>query len=59
MLLVMCRKVENNKVLRIVKTLDPDAFVSVGSVMGVYGKGFETIEVNSSKKKKREMEEAK
>ncbi len=48
MLVVMCRKVETNNVLRVVKSLDPEAFVSVGSVMGVYGKGFEAIEVKKS-----------
>ena len=25
------------------KTIDPDAFMTVGSVMGVYGKGFQAI----------------
>ncbi len=50
MLLVMCRKVESNNILRVVRDIDPDAFVSVGSVMGVYGKGFEAIEVRTKKK---------
>jgi uncharacterized membrane-anchored protein YitT (DUF2179 family) len=59
MLLVMCRKVENNNILRIVKRLDPDAFVSVGSVMGVYGKGFEEIEVKAAKTKHHEHDKAK
>jgi uncharacterized membrane-anchored protein YitT (DUF2179 family) len=45
MLVVLCRKVETNNILRVVRDHDPDAFVSVGSVMGVYGKGFEAIEV--------------
>jgi uncharacterized membrane-anchored protein YitT (DUF2179 family) len=49
MLVVMCRKVEANNVLRIVKQIDPAAFVSVSSVMGVYGKGFDKIEVRSKK----------
>jgi conserved hypothetical protein len=26
-----------------VKTIDPEAFMTVGSVMGVYGKGFQAI----------------
>jgi uncharacterized membrane-anchored protein YitT (DUF2179 family) len=50
MLVVMCRKVETNNILRIVRTFDPDAFVSVGSVMGVYGKGFEAFDVKTKKK---------
>jgi uncharacterized membrane-anchored protein YitT (DUF2179 family) len=49
MLVVLCRKVETNNILRVVRDHDPDAFVSVGSVMGVYGKGFEEIEVKKKK----------
>jgi uncharacterized membrane-anchored protein YitT (DUF2179 family) len=52
MLVVMCRKYETNDILRTVKNFDPDAFVTVGSVMGVYGKGFEAIEVKNKKTKK-------
>ncbi len=50
MLVILCRKHETNNVLRVVKGHDPDAFVSVGSVMGVYGKGFDAIEVKNRKK---------
>lgn len=50
MLVVMCRKPETNKILRVVKDLDPDAFVTVGSVTGVYGKGFESIDIRMRKK---------
>ncbi|MDR2891184.1 MAG: YitT family protein [Alistipes sp.] len=49
MLIVICRKYETNNVMRVVKQHDPEAFVSVGSVMGVYGKGFEKIEVKNKK----------
>lgn len=42
-LVVMIRKAESNQVYRIIKGIDPDAFMSVSSVMGVYGKGFEKI----------------
>ena len=42
-LLVIVRRTEINIVYRIVKEEDKDAFLSVGSVMGVYGKGFDTI----------------
>ena len=41
--LVVTRKHEMPHVLRIVKSIDPDAFISVASVMGTYGKGFEHI----------------
>jgi uncharacterized membrane-anchored protein YitT (DUF2179 family) len=51
MLVVMCRKVETNNILRIVREFDPNAFVSVGSVMGVFGEGFEAFDVKAKKKK--------
>ncbi len=41
--MVVVRKTESQRVIRIVKQLDPAAFVSVNSVMGVYGKGFEMM----------------
>lgn len=43
MVMVVCRKRETAMILKFVKTIDPDAFMTVGSVMGVYGKGFQTI----------------
>ncbi len=52
MLVVMCRKQETNNVLRVVKELDTDAFVTIGSVTGVYGKGFEAFDVRIKKTKK-------
>lgn len=42
-LMVLVKKQESNDLLRIVKEIDPDAFISVNSVMGVYGRGFERI----------------
>ena len=41
--MVVCRKRETATILKFVKTIDPEAFMTVGSVMGVYGKGFQTI----------------
>lgn len=41
--MVVVRKPEALEVFRIVKEIDPTAFVSQGSVMGVYGEGFESI----------------
>ena len=52
MLVVMCRKPETNNILRVVKEFDPEAFVTVGSVMGVYGKGFEAFDIKMKKKTK-------
>jgi uncharacterized membrane-anchored protein YitT (DUF2179 family) len=42
-LITMVRKFEANDVYRVIKEIDPDAFISVASVMGVFGKGFERI----------------
>lgn len=41
--MVVCRKRETSTILKFVKAIDPDAFISVGSVMGVYGKGFQAL----------------
>ena len=42
-LMVIARKSESHIILRIIKQIDPEAFITMGSVMGVYGKGFDTI----------------
>ena len=49
-LMVVTRKTDLNLLLRFVKNIDPDAFLSVSSVMGVYGQGFDTIKVKPGKK---------
>lgn len=42
-LMVVVRKHETPVIFKIVKHYDPDAFISMGSVMGVYGFGFDEI----------------
>ena len=49
-LMVVTRKSDLNLLLRYVKSIDPEAFLSVSSVMGVYGQGIDTIKVKSHKK---------
>ena len=49
-LMVVTRKTDLNLLLRYVKNIDPDAFLSVSTVMGVYGQGFDTIKVKTKKK---------
>ncbi len=49
-LLVIVRKQESNHILHIIKDIDPDAFISLGSVMGVYGYGFDKIKGKRNKK---------
>lgn len=41
--MVVCRKNETSNMFRIIKECDPNAFITVGSVMGVYGLGFESL----------------
>ena len=48
-IMVVTRKTDLNLLLRYVKSIDPDAFLSVSSVMGVYGQGFDTIKVKTKK----------
>lgn len=42
-LMVLTRKSDLSLLLRTIKSIDPDAFLSVASVTGVYGKGFDSI----------------
>lgn len=50
--MVITRKTDLNLLLRYVKQIDSEAFLSVGSVMGVYGKGFDTIKLKTPPAKK-------
>jgi uncharacterized membrane-anchored protein YitT (DUF2179 family) len=40
---VIVRKTESIFVFRVIREIDKNAFISVGSVMGVYGQGFDQI----------------
>ncbi len=44
-LLVMCRKIESVTISRIIKSIDPEAFVTQTNCNGVYGKGFDELKV--------------
>jgi uncharacterized membrane-anchored protein YitT (DUF2179 family) len=48
-LVVITRKTDLNILLRYIKTIDKDAFLSVSSVTGVYGKGFDVLKGSSVK----------
>ena len=39
------RKKETSQIFRKIREIDPDAFISMGSVMGVYGKGFDKLKM--------------
>ena len=47
--MVITRKTDLNILLKYVKMIDQDAFLSVSSVAGVYGKGFDAIKVSKKK----------
>ena len=49
--MVLTRKSDLSILLRLVKSIDPNAFLSVSSVTGVYGKGFEQIKEKIKVKK--------
>lgn len=42
---VLARKHESNLIFQIIKSIDPNAFVSQANVSGVFGQGFDTIKV--------------
>ncbi|MEE1168414.1 MAG: YitT family protein [Alistipes sp.] len=41
--MVVCRKRDTSMILKFVREEDPSAFITVGSVMGVYGQGFDAL----------------
>ncbi|MDP4184134.1 MAG: YitT family protein [Bacteroidota bacterium] len=42
-IVTIVRKREVSEIFKAIKKIDPDAFISMGSVMGVFGEGFEQI----------------
>jgi uncharacterized membrane-anchored protein YitT (DUF2179 family) len=44
-IVVMAKKTESVTIFRIVNSIDPNAFISQSSVIGVYGRGFDPIKV--------------
>ena len=41
--MVVCRKRDTSTILKFIREEDPSAFITVGSVMGVYGQGFDAL----------------
>lgn len=48
-IMVITRKADLNVFLKYINAIDPNAFISVSSVTGVYGKGFETFKMSGKK----------
>lgn len=57
MLLVVARRIESVNIFRIVKAIDPDAFVTQTFVNGAYGSGFDEVKVRLNKYKPQINEE--
>lgn len=54
-LLVYARKIEAVTIYRIIKSIDPDAFVAQGNVSGVYGNGFDHIKIKDDQNLAKEV----
>ncbi len=59
-LMVWCRKIEAPGIMRLVKGIDDDAFITQGAVNGVFGKGFDMykMKIKSKKNKTTPLENA-
>lgn len=55
MLIVVVRKNEALDILKIAKRVDPNAFMTMNTVMGVFGQGFEEVKGMGSEKKPKEI----
>jgi uncharacterized membrane-anchored protein YitT (DUF2179 family) len=42
---IMARRTQSTSIFRLVKDIDPHAFISQSNVVGVYGEGFDRIKV--------------
>ncbi len=56
-LLIVCRKMESVTIFRIVKSIDPGAFITQANVNGVYGQGFDQIKFKKDAKLEQQLDE--
>lgn len=54
-LCILAKKRESVNIFRLIKIIDPNAFVSQSSVIGVFGEGFDPIRVKISKKHRKNL----
>jgi non-canonical purine NTP pyrophosphatase (RdgB/HAM1 family) len=52
-LCILAKKNESINIFRLIKMIDPNAFVSQSAVIGVYGEGFDEMRVSMKKEKKK------
>lgn len=55
-LFVIAKKSESSMIFRLIDDIDPDAFVSQSSVIGVFGKGFDRFKERSKHKRQAEKD---
>lgn len=55
-LCILAKKREQVNMLRAIKSIDPNAFVSIGAVSGVYGEGFDPIKVKANERELEKLE---
>ena len=48
-IVVLAKKSQSLDIFRLVKDIDPDAFISQSNVVGVYGEGFDKLKVKKKK----------
>ena len=53
---LLAKKNESKTIFRLIKMVDPTAFVSQSSVIGVYGEGFDQIKIKAKKDKRKQIE---
>ena len=51
---VVAKKRESVNIFRLIKMIDPNAFVSQSSVIGVYGEGFDEMKVKVPQDEKKQ-----
>ena len=49
---MLAKRNESKTIFRIIKMVDPTAFVSQSSVIGVYGEGFDQIKIKAKRNEK-------
>lgn len=50
-LMVFARKKESSILFRIIKSVDPEAFITMGNVMGIFGEGYDKLKIRQKRKK--------
>lgn len=55
-LLIVCRKIESVTIFRIIKSIDPAAFITQANVNGVYGQGFDELKFKQDLKLRKQLE---